>query len=288
MFELKGTSLDDFLSIKEVKEMLKEKQIQEVAFEENKEQETKEENEIIRIHFKNAKEFIEHLKLLQTIDDEAWFKVTNEGLQYSQLDPSKISALFMKFKGEIENIKECKFSIYLRDFLAIISNEDLKQMNNKDLTFEIDIVNKKARILSIINIEGESLFEEEYNEYSDFPEPKAILDAEAEVNLANLLNAIKGFETVRLILEIDKEDRLIAEARKETISKKSIINAKIINGKNETTSIYDVNFLSNFLKKVIKLKKIANLRFSNKMPLNIKFETSIAEISYWLAPRVEE
>jgi hypothetical protein len=224
--------------------------------------------------------------LLRVIDDDAWFKITNEGLQYNEMDASRISALFMKFKGEIENFKECKFSIYLNDFIKIISNEDLKQMSNKELTFEVDLANKKARILSsTINIEGDITLEEEYNEYSDFPEPKAILNAEAEVDLANLLNAIKGFETAKIILE--KGERLFIEARKESMKKKTFIPSKIAKGGNEE-SVYAVNFLSNFLKRAIKLKKPAKLRFSNKMPLNINFETPIAEISYWLAPRVEE
>jgi hypothetical protein len=224
--------------------------------------------------------------LLRVIDDDAWFKITNEGLQYSEMDASRISALFMKFKGEIENFKECKFSIYLNDFIKIISNEDLKQMNNKELTFEVDLENRKARIFTdVINIEGDITLEDEYNEYSDFPEPKAILNAEVEVDLNSLLNAIKGFETAKLILE--KGERLFIEARKENIKKKTFIPSKITKGGNEE-SIYDVNFLSNFLKRAIKLKKIAKIGFSNKMPLNIKIETSIAEISYWLAPRVEE
>jgi hypothetical protein len=267
----------------------KEKQIvknEEVEEKEDKKQETIIEAKPIRIHFNNGKEFIEHLKLLKTIDDEAWFKITNEGLQYNQMDASRISALFMKFKGEIENFKECKFSIYLNDFIKIISNDDLKQMNNKELTFEVDLENRKARIFTdVINIEGDIALEEEYNEYSDFPEPKAILNAEAEVDLNSLLNAIKGFETAKLILE--KGERLFIEARKESMKKKTFIPSKIAKGGNEE-SIYDVNFLSNFLKGAIKLKKIAKIGFSNKMPLNIKFETSTAEISYWLAPRVEE
>jgi hypothetical protein len=265
----------------------KEEQIEneEVEEKEDKKQETIIEAKPIRIHFDNGKEFIGHLRLLRVIDDDAWFKITNEGLEYSEMDASRISALFMKFKGEIENFKECKFSIYLNDFIKIISNEDLKQMNNKDLTFEVDLENKKARILSSIDIEGDITLEEEYNEYSDFPEPKAILNAEAEVDLVNLLNAIKGFDTAKIILE--KGERLFIEARKESIKKKTFIPSKIAKGGNEE-SIYDMNFLSNFLKGAIRLKKIAKLRFSNKMPLNIKFETSIAEISYWLAPRVEE
>jgi hypothetical protein len=282
-----------FEKTEEKQEESKEEQIENEIAEENEEVEEKEdkkqetiEAKPIRIHFNNGKEFIEHLKLLKTINDDAWFKITNEGFQYGQLDPSKISAIFMKFKGEIDNFKECKFSIYLDDFIKIISNEDLKQMNNKELTFEIDLENRKARILSsTINIEGDITIEDEYNEYEDFQEPKAILNAEAEVDLANLLNSIKGFDTAKIILE--KGERLFIEARKESMKKKTFIPSKVISGGNEE-SIYAVNFLSNFLKRAIKLKKIAKIGFSNKMPLNIKFETSIAEISYWLAPRVEE
>jgi len=261
------------------------KVVEEVEENEEKKQETIQAKPI-RIYFTNGKEFIEHLKLLKTINDDAWFKITNEGFQYGQLDPSKISAIFIKFKAEIENFKECKFSIWLDDFIKIISNEDLKQRNNKELTFVIDLENRKARILSsTINIEGDITIEDEYNEYADIPKPKAILNAEAEVDLANLLNAIKGFDTAKIILE--KGERLFIEARKESMKKKTFIPSKIAKGGNEE-SIYDVNFLGNFLKRAIKLKRIAKLRFSNKMPLNIKFETSIAEISYWLAPRVEE
>ena len=259
---------------------------EEVEENEEKKQETIIEAKPIRIHFNNGKEFIKHLKLLRVIDDDAWFKITNEGLQYNQMDASRISALFMKFKGEIENFKECKFSIYLNDFIKIISNEDLKQMNNKELTFEIDLENRKARILSsTINIEGDITLEDEYNEYEDFQEPKAILNAEAEVDLANLLNSIKGFDTAKIILE--KGEILFIEARKENIKKKTFIPSKIAKGGNEE-SIYDVNFLSNFLKRAIKLKKIAKLEFSNKMPLKISLETKIATIDYYLAPRVEE
>jgi hypothetical protein len=254
--------------------------------EESKKQETIIQAKPIRIHFNNGKEFIEHLKLLKTINDDAWFKITNEGFQYGQLDPSKISAIFMKFKAEIENFKECKFSIWLDDFIKIISNEDLKQMNNKELTFEVDLENKKARILSsTINIEGDITLEDEYNEYEDFQEPKAILNAEAEIDLNSLLNAIKGFDTAKIILE--KGERLFIEARKESMKKKTFIPSKIAKGGNEE-SIYAVDFLSNFLKRAKNLKKIAKIGFSNKMPLNIKISTSIAEISYWLAPRVEE
>jgi len=315
------TSLDDFLN-NEGKELLKEKQEiakeNEETIEINKEQETiKEEQKVIeetnerteiieedkkveeskkqetiiqakpiRIHFNNGKEFIEHLRLLKTINDDAWFKITNEGFQYGQLDPSHISAIFMKFKAKIDNFKECKFSIWLDDFIKIISNEDLKQMNNKELTFEIDLENRKARILSsTINIEGDITLEDEYNEYEDFQEPKAILNAEAEVDLANLLNSIKGFDTAKIILE--KGEILFIEARKESMKKKTFIPSKIAKGGNEE-SIYDVNFLSNFLKRAIKLKKIAKLEFSNKMPLKISLETKIATIDYYLAPRVEE
>jgi len=253
--------------------------------EESKKQETIQAKPI-RIYFANGKEFIEHLKLLKTINDDAWFKITNEGFQYGQLDPSKISAIFIKFKAEIENFKECKFSIWLDDFIKIISNEDLKQMNNKELTFEVDLENKKARILSsTINIEGDITLEDEYNKYEDFQEPKAILNAEVEIDLNSLSNAIKGFDTAKIILE--KGERLFIEARKESMKKRTFIPSKVISGGNEE-SIYAVDFLSNFLKRAIKLKKIAKLEFSNKMPLNIKFETLIAEISYWLAPRVEE
>jgi hypothetical protein len=300
-FEKTEEKQEPIIETNEKQEESKEKQIENEIAEENKEpivenEEVEEKGDKnhetiiqakpIRIYFTNGKEFIEHLKLLKTINDDAWFKITNEGFQYGQLDPSKISAIFMKFKAEIENFKECKFSIYLDDFIKIISNEDLKQMNNKELTFEIDLENRKARILSsTINIEGDITLEDEYNEYEDFQEPKAILNAEAEIDLNSLLNAIKGFDTAKIILE--KGERLFIEARKESMKKKTFIPSKIIAGGNEE-SIYAVDFLSNFLKRAIKLKKIAKIGFSNKMPLNIKFETSIAEISYWLAPRVEE
>jgi hypothetical protein len=290
-FEKTEEKQEPIIETNEEQEEDKEEQIEneEVEEKEDEKQETiiqAKPKGIIRIYFANGREYIEHLKLLKTINDDAWFILSRDSLQYGQLDPSHISAIFVKFfKAEIENFKECKFGIYLDDFIKIISNEDLKQMNNKDLTFEVDLENKKARILSSIDIEGDITLEEEYNEYSDFPEPKAILNAEAEVDLVNLLNAIKGFDTAKIILE--KGERLFIEARKESIKKKTFIPSKIAKGGNEE-SIYDMNFLSNFLKGAIRLKKIAKLRFSNKMPLNIKFETSIAEISYWLAPRVEE
>jgi hypothetical protein len=160
-------------------------------------------------------------------------------------------------------------------------------MNNKELTFEVDLENKKARILTdVINIEGDILEEEGYNEYTDIPEPKIVASAKVEVDLANLLNAIKGgFDVVKLILE--KGERLFVEARKESMKKRTFIPSKVISGGNES-SIYNEYYLENFLKRAVKLKKTAKLEFSNKMPLKISLETKIATIDYYLAPRVEE
>jgi hypothetical protein len=292
-FEKTEEKQEPIIETNEEQEEDKEEQIEneEVEEKEDEKQETiiqAKPKGIIRIYFANGREYIEHLKLLKTINDDAWFILSRDSLQYGQLDPSHISAIFVKFfKAEIENFKECKFGIYLDDFIKIISNEDLRQMNNKELTFEVDLENKKARILTdVINIEGDILEEEGYNEYTDIPEPKIVASAKVEVDLANLLNAIKGgFDVVKLILE--KGERLFVETRKESMKKRTFIPSKVISGGNES-SIYNEYYLENFLKRAVKLKKTAKLEFSNKMPLKISLETKIATIDYYLAPRVEE
>ena len=233
--------------------------------------------ELIRIHFCNAKEFYEHLKLLEVIDDyRAFFTLNENGLSYSQMDPAHISALFIKFKGIHENIKECKFGIYLRDFTRIISNKDLK---NSKLTFEI--ANKKVRILTnTMDVEGE---------LTDFDEgcniPQMNFDIEAEIDLKNLLNAIKGFEIVKIFIE---NGRLFIDGRNEMVKKKTFIPSKFNNFKNGTSAIYNPYCFERFLKRAVKLKNIAKLRFSNNKPLNVSLETKMARIDYYLAPRVEE
>jgi len=237
--------------------------------------------EIVRIHFCNAKEFYEHLKLLEVINDyQAFFTLNENGLFYNQMDPAHISAIFMKFKGIYESIKECKFGIYLGDFTRIISNEDLK---NSKLTLEIDIANKRVRILiNTINLEGELI---DFDEENNIPEPKLIFDVEAEIDLRNLLNAIKSFDYIKISIENDK---LFIEGRNEIVKKKTFIPSKFNNFKNGTLAYYNTCYLKNFLKKVVKLKNIAKLRFSNNKPLNISLETKIARIDYYLASRVEE
>lgn len=70
-----------------------------------------------------------------------------------------------------------------------------------------------ARIFSAINIEGEILNEE----FKEIPKPKIGFNAKFEIDLKNLLNAIKGFEFEKLSIE---NDRLYVDARNEMVKKK--------------------------------------------------------------------
>ncbi|MEM3406857.1 MAG: hypothetical protein QXY18_00190 [Nitrososphaerota archaeon] len=253
----------------------------EEAIKEKKEEKTKPaESKILKIYFNNAKDFFEILRLLEVIDDYAGFIIDNEGLKYCQMDPSHVSLISAKFKSKIEKCEEeCKFAIDLRDFIRIVSNEDLK--NAKNLTLEVDLTNKKARIFTdIISIEGEIL-----DEVNDALEPKMFFDVEAEIDLKYLLNAIKGFETIKISVE---NDRLYIDGRNEIVKKKTFIPSKMLTFRNGTLAYYNANYLEKFLKKAIKLKNFAKLSFSHNKPLCIEFETKIAKINYYLAPKVEE
>ncbi|MFH7835794.1 MAG: hypothetical protein QXL51_04280, partial [Candidatus Aenigmatarchaeota archaeon] len=252
----------------------------EKTIEEKKEETKPEEPKILKIYFNNTKDFFEHLKLLEVVDDYAGFIIDNEGLKYCQMDPSHVSLISAKFKSKIEKCEEeCKFAIDLRDFIRIVSNEDLK--NAKNLTLEVDLTNKKARIFTdIISIEGEIL-----DEVNDALEPKMFFDVEAEIDLKYLLNAIKGFETIKISVE---NDRLYIDGRNEIVKKKTFIPSKMLTFRNGTLAYYNANYLEKFLKKAIKLKNFAKLSFSHNKPLCIEFETKIAKINYYLAPKVEE
>jgi len=239
------------------------------------------EQKIIKMQF--SKEFIEILRLLKVIDEyQAFFHLNNKGMQYSMLDPSHVQLLLVDFKGMYENIEECKFGIRIGDFLNIISSEDLKNMNN--LTLEIDLANKKMRMLTnTINIEGDLIYTEGSDEFAFLPEPKLDAEVEAEIDLKNLLNAIKGFEEAKLTIE---NGRLFVYTENENIKKKTFIPSKL-SSKDGVCSVYSNHYLGEFLKRAVRLTKSAKLLFANEKPLNIKFETKIAKISYWLAPRVE-
>lgn len=255
-------------------------EVEEKTIEEKKEETKPEEPKILKIYFNNTKDFFEHLKLLEVVDDYAGFILNSNGLQYCQMNPSHVFLISAKFKAKIENIEECRFAIYLRDFLRILSNEDLK--NAKNLMLEVDLANKKARIFTdTINIEV-GLIDEEVN---DALEPKMFFDVEAEIDLKYLLNAIKGFETIKISVE---NDRVYVEARNEMVKKKSFIPSKLNSFKNGTLAYYNVHYIEKFLKKAVRLTKTAKLSFSHNKPFNIRFETKIAKISYWLAPKVEE
>ncbi|MFH7859409.1 MAG: hypothetical protein QXR03_00200 [Candidatus Aenigmatarchaeota archaeon] len=255
-------------------------EVEEKTIEEKKEETKPEEPKILKIYFNNTKDFFEHLKLLEVVDDYAGFILNSNGLQYCQMDPSHVFLISAKFKAKIEKCEEeCKFAIDLRDFIRIVSNEDLK--NAKNLTLEVDLTNKKARIFTdIISIEGEIL-----DEVNDALEPKMFFDVEAEIDLKYLLNAIKGFETIKISVE---NDRLYIDGRNEIVKKKTFIPSKMLTFRNGTLAYYNANYLEKFLKKAIKLKNFAKLSFSHNKPLCIEFETKIAKINYYLAPKVEE
>lgn len=242
----------------------------------------------------NALDFKISIDAIAVLIDEAEFIVSKNGLELKATDPSQISMVDFKLNAKAFkklNIKEnetVKFGVDL-DYLGQVmsrankGDELLLSMNPEKTLLQIIFHGSSKRSFSVPLIDISS---------SQLPNPKIAFEAELKMDARILQDALKDAELIssHVTLLVDKE-RFVVKAQSskgavlnETLkSEKSMKEFKV---EDEAQSMFPLDYLQDMLKAADAGAEI-DLKLKSDAPVLVSYKIGGAEISYFLAPRIE-
>ncbi len=246
---------------------------------------------VARLKYPDAKVLKTVVDALAKIVDEAIFKVSEDGVRVSGMDPAKISMIVLDFPREA--FLEYDVSEPIDIGFSMESLKNVLKRGKKGDT--VDILATQDKVLIVI--EGgivKRYLLPNLEILSDIPEDiKLEFDVEAVILGDALKKALKDVETIGDIIEFEaSEDALIIRGKGDSRSR---VEARFtrdttalidLDVKNPASSAYDVAYLKN----VVNLTGIADtieVKFSQDKPLMLVFRSPEgSRVLYLLAPSI--
>lgn len=240
------------------------------------------------IELKNPILLLKAVELISELVTEVRLKVNEFGLSISAMDPANVAMVgfklprsaFSKFETDTEVLGINLDS--LKRVLKRCSTGSSLLIEKEDNLLKMDIQDRIKRnfSLSLINLEGEEID-------FDTKARRMTFVSKIELNSADLIDSIEDCIVVddacSFIIENGKfiiEAKNLNSARSEFSSDEAVIQGE--NGK----SRYSLEYLQKFIKGA-KLCEKTIIHFADDHPLKIDFLPQGMEISFVLAPRVE-
>lgn len=220
--------------------------------------------------------------IVSDLVSEIKMKFTSDGLEVIAVDPTNAAMLLFKLPAsafsnyEVDKVED--IDINLDDFKQV-----LRRGRQERISMQTDegrlLVNfgedKKAFVLSLINIEGE-----------DRKEPDLKFTSSVKINSTNFQEAIDDCSVVADSILFDIGDKGFLLDAKSSLHSASVklLSESFAEGAKSRYSL-------DYLQKMAKAAKIADevrIQFSNEFPLRLSYITpEKAELRFILAPRVE-
>lgn len=245
--------------------------------------------------FPSSVEFKSILKFLSELASETiTFELDNEGLNVSQMDPSRVSLAVLKLPKhgfeEFLCVQAGRFTLNIQDTLDHV----LKRVK-KDETVKIDVTDDRA--IFLLKHRLERVFRQplkDGDEYEKVPDPKVRHTARMKL----VTQSVKEIgEDLREFCDMTVEQDRITFSEPEddygidfsvTLEKGSDSLLDIELREQPFKSRYSANYLGEFAKYVSKLCDILTLELAKDMPLKFSCHIfNVGELEYWLAPRIE-
>jgi proliferating cell nuclear antigen len=238
---------------------------------------------------KDINVFKKSIEALSVLIDEAELVVKEEGLELKATDPSQISMVdfkmpksaFEKFEAE-ENRLGLDLD-YLNQVLARAQTNDklvLSIGENKSI-LELKFVGNAQRSFQVPLIDISS---------SEVPSPKIDFDAELTINASFLQNAFKDVALIssHITMGCDSEKFFVnANSSKGNLNEETKQNKETLpelKVKNECKSMFPLDYMQDMLKSA---SGNISLFIKSNAPVKINYKIGEAEITYFLAPRIE-
>jgi len=238
----------------------------------------------------NPKLLSDSISLISELVLEVKAKVSKEGLEITAIDPANVALLCLKIPAkaftqfEIKNDEE--LGLNLEDFKQVLrrispGSSLIIERNDNLLNLKIQEKSKRTFKLALINIDAE-----------EKKIPSLNFNANVELDAATFAEAINDAAVIADSCSFIAKENLFSIESKGILnsSKTEFSSDEIkINAKDESKAKYSLDYLAKFVK-AAKLADKLEIKFSTDYPTRLDFKDpdSMIEISFILAPRVEE
>lgn len=238
------------------------------------------------IKLDNPKLLADCIALLSELVLEVKAKITKNGFEITAIDPANVALACLKIPAKAFS----QFDINKDEELGL-NLEDLKQalkrapanstliIERKDNMLKLKLGERRAFHLALINVEGE-----------EKTVPKLNFKSSVEMDGLTFTEAITDAAIVADSCALTaNENAFIVEAKGNLNSARTELSSDEvkINSQELSKAKYSLDYLVKFAK-ATKLSPKVLVSFSNDYPAKFDFKTENFELSFVLAPRVEE
>lgn len=261
---------------------------------------------MLRMNIENPNVFNNLLRALVVINQEMTFQTVLdfdarnfEGIRARAMDPSRVAMvdfeLPKQFFEEWECNKDTRIKIDLRQLLRLLSRASGK--DKVEITFSPTLTKGRweIKIMHELNVRKFSMpiltLVEDEDEVP--PVPKLTFNATAKL-LSDLMKQV--LEDVALVsnrvwFEADS-DKLVLDAHGDlmtaNIELEKTVQLLLLEVNEPSKALYSLNYLINMVKAGNMVADIATVQFSKDMPMKLMFEMKTGNLTYYMAPRIEE
>lgn len=236
------------------------------------------------------------LKAIATVTDEPNFQVSQEGLTLRTMDASRVAMIDFKYLSE-------RLDTYLFDVEGSFkcSIEEMQKIiarAGKDDSITLETNPDTAKVTITITGEYERVFNLPLliaDEGDEVPIPKIEWKANVKTTVEALQKALGDVALVTDHVKIlANSETLKFEGRGDlsnadiTFTRESdmLFSLEAEHKRKPTTAVYSLSYLQEFAKAVSK-DTIANLSYSQDLPLKLDVSNGLGNITFYLAPRIE-
>jgi len=246
----------------------------------------------VKLVLEKAADFQKSIEAIAVLIDEAEFVVDEKGLSLKATDPSQIS--MVDFSLEKSAFKEFdvegKMKIgldldYLRQVMSRAKADDQLTLELDESGSRLDVSFKGASSrkfnLPLIDISA-----------AELPNPKIEFDANVKLVASVLQDALKDASLVssHVSLGVSGDSFVVkAESSKgnlDSVTEKDRKNLIELNAKQDAMSMFPLDYLQDMLKAAQSIAHV-ELMLKSSAPIQVSYAIGLANIKYFLAPRIE-
>ena len=243
-----------------------------------------EEIKMCKFSLTKPKKFIDSLGVISKLINEATFNFTKDGLNITAMDPANVAMVILNFKAagfvEYDCPEDTKFGVDFGKLTLVLKRtKDILKMEFGD---RIVITNTgkttKQFTLPIIELDDKQQ-----------KIPELVFKATAKMQASDLSSAIEDAEIVgeAAMFACQKgKFGILAESELKSASI-DLVPTEIVVAQDE---VIKGKYAIEYLKKMVAGSKISEettIRFGHEYPLKIEFKDTNIDLSFVLAPRVE-
>jgi proliferating cell nuclear antigen len=234
----------------------------------------------------NPRLFSDIIGIISELVNEVKIKVTKEGLSITAIDPANVAMVLFKLPSHAFSqleVEEENLGVSLESFKAVLrrcsfGSSLLMKTEENFLKIEIDDKVKREFTLALIDLDRK-----------DKPIPSLEFSSRVEISSTELLEAIEDCSIVADSCSFESETDKFSIYAKGTLNS-ARLSYNSDEARIESPSKQKGKYSLEYLQKMIKATKVTDktiINFSNDYPLKLDFKTANMELSFILAPRVE-